>query len=97
MSALGIIGGTGLNELQGLEVVAEHRPDTPYGEPSGSILEGEYNQQQLFFLARHGTPHRIPPHRINYRGECVELESPRSDRGAGSERCGGNPARDEAR
>lgn len=75
MKALGIIGGTGLNELPGLERVAEHEPETPWGAPSASIQEGRYEGQQLFFLPRHGRPHRIPPHLINYRANLWALRS----------------------
>lgn len=73
MSATGIIGGTGLNNLQGLEVVAKHSPQTPWGAPSHSVLEGQYHGQRLFFLARHGVPHTIAPHRINYRANIWTL------------------------
>jgi 5'-methylthioinosine phosphorylase len=73
VSAIGVIGGTGLNELEGLEVLEQHHPQTPWGEPSAGILEGEYRQQRLFFLARHGTPHQIPPDRINYRANIWAL------------------------
>ena len=73
MATLALIGGTGLNELEGLEQLTEHRIETPFGEPSHAIVEGRYADTELFFLARHGVPHSIAPHRINYRANLWAL------------------------
>ena len=73
MNELALIGGTGLNRLQGLELFAEHALDTPYGPPSHPVYEGSYDGHTLFFLARHGVPHAIAPHRINYRANIWAL------------------------
>jgi len=73
MTRVAIIGGTGLNRLAGLETVAEHAVDTPWGSPSHAVLEGRYAGSTVFFLARHGVPHHIPPHRINYRANLWAL------------------------
>ncbi|SRR6056297_771098 len=73
MSTLAIIGGTGLDQLEGLEVVREHAPETPYGPPSRPVQEGMLNGTTLFFLHRHGSPAKIPPHRINYRANLWAL------------------------
>lgn len=72
---LGIIGGTGIEELEGLEVVQAHDLDTPYGKPSRAIQEGRIGDATLFFLQRHGSPGAIPPHLINYRANLWALQS----------------------
>jgi 5'-methylthioinosine phosphorylase len=69
-----VIGGTGLNRLPGLEIVQEHAVATPYGEVSHGVSEGRFGSHRLFFLARHGVPHRLPPHRINYRANLWALK-----------------------
>ena len=63
----GIIGGTGLTSLEGLVVDAEESVSTPWGEPSAALVRGRYQGREVVFLARHGNPHRIPPHQVNYR------------------------------
>lgn len=67
MTELAIIGGTGLTELEGLEITHRQVMYTPYGETSSPILHGTYENKALLFLARHGARHTIPPHKINYR------------------------------
>jgi 5'-deoxy-5'-methylthioadenosine phosphorylase len=72
--SLGLIGGTGLNALPGLEVVASHAVDTPFGQPSMAIEEGVYAGHKLFFLHRHGgRAQPIPPHLVNYRANVWAL------------------------
>jgi 5'-deoxy-5'-methylthioadenosine phosphorylase len=71
---VGLIGGTGLNSLEGLETLRSHAIETPYGQPSMAIEEGIYAGRPLFFMHRHGgagTP--IPPHRVNYRANIWAL------------------------
>ncbi|MEH6609901.1 MAG: S-methyl-5'-thioinosine phosphorylase [Halioglobus sp.] len=75
MSCVAVIGGTGLDQLQGLEIVASHPVDTPFGSPSRPIEEGNLNGQRVFFLQRHGSPEAIPPHMINYRANIWSLKS----------------------
>ena len=75
MTPLAIIGGTGLDELDGLEVVQAHCVQTPFGAPSRPIQEGRLGDASLFFLQRHGSPAAIPPHRINYRANLWALKS----------------------
>lgn len=70
-----VIGGSGLYQLPGLSQTAEHAVDTPFGKPSGLIVEGEINGQQIFFLARHGKGHSINPSEINYRANIYALKS----------------------
>lgn len=66
MTNLAIIGGTGLTRMEGLTVTRREMVKTPYGAPSCPIVFGELDGQEVAFLARHGSTHRIPPHRINY-------------------------------
>ncbi len=75
MKPLAIVGGTGIDELEGLEVVRDHRVETPYGEPSRPIQEGRLGSTSVYFLQRHGSPGAIPPHRINYRANIWALQS----------------------
>lgn len=75
MTRLAIIGGTGIDELEGLELVQSHAPQTPFGEPSRAIQEGRLGDARLFFLQRHGSPGAIPPHKINYRANLWALKS----------------------
>lgn len=67
MTELGIIGGTGLTSLAGLEIVRREVVNTPYGEPSGPLTHGVFCGKAVVFLARHGYGSNIPPHRVNYR------------------------------
>jgi 5'-methylthioinosine phosphorylase len=75
MKPLAIIGGTGIDELEGLEVLRDHRVATPFGEPSRPVQEGRLGRMPLYFLQRHGSPGAIPPHRINYRANIWALKS----------------------
>jgi 5'-methylthioinosine phosphorylase len=74
MKPLAIIGGTGIDELDGLEVLREHTLHTPYGNPSRPVQEGRLGSAQLFFLQRHGSPGAIPPHLINFRANLWALK-----------------------
>lgn len=70
---VGIIGGTGLTTLEGLEITAHRSVTTPWGPPSSDLVEGQLAGQSVVFLARHGNPHRIPPHQVNYRANIKAL------------------------
>ena len=65
--ALGIIGGTGLYEIEGFQNAQWVRIDSAFGPPSDELLIGELDGQRLVFLPRHGRGHRIPPTQVNYR------------------------------
>lgn len=69
--SLAIIGGTGALDL--FEVREQKRMETPYGAPSAALARIGLNHGEAWFLARHGRPHRIPPHRINYRANIDAL------------------------
>ena len=70
---VGIIGGTGLTSLSDLEIVGEETVSTRWGEPSDKLVHGRLGDQSVVFLARHGNPHRIPPHQVNYRANLQAL------------------------
>lgn len=74
MTTYAIIGGTGLTELEGLSLRQSQTFDTPYGAPSAPVQRGEYAGREVLFLARHGHPHRIPPHQVNYRANLWALQ-----------------------
>lgn len=73
MHPVGIIGGTGLTTLSGLEITGEREVHTSWGLPSAPLVEGRLGQQRVVFLSRHGNPHRIPPHQVNYRANLKAL------------------------
>jgi 5'-methylthioadenosine phosphorylase len=64
---IGIIGGSGLYDIDGLEDQAWRRVETPWGEPSDQVLEGRLAGVRCVFLPRHGRGHRITPTHLNYR------------------------------
>ncbi|TJY63054.1 S-methyl-5'-thioinosine phosphorylase [Sinimarinibacterium sp. CAU 1509] len=68
-----VIGGTGMNQWPGLQVIAQHAAQTPYGAPSAPLLDGMLDATPAIFLARHGEGHKIPPHAINYRANLRAL------------------------
>lgn len=74
MTVHAIIGGTGLTELPGLTLDQAVPMQTPFGQPSAHILRGTYAGREVLFLARHGHPHRIPPHQVNYRANLWALK-----------------------
>lgn len=71
---LGVIGGSGLYEMDGLERVEELRISTVFGDPSDAIISGWLGDTRLLFLPRHGRGHLFPPHRINYRANVLALK-----------------------
>ncbi|WP_415899849.1 MTAP family purine nucleoside phosphorylase [Neptuniibacter sp. QD48_11] len=71
---LGIIGGTGIYQLEGLEVMGEHEIETPFGSPSAPILQGRMGERDLFFLPRHGRRHELLPSEVNYRANIWALK-----------------------
>lgn len=75
MDTIGIIGGSGLYELPGLQDARWVRCDTPWGAPSDELLRGRLGDVELVFLARHGRGHRIPPDEVNYRANLHALKA----------------------
>ncbi len=66
-SVIGVIGGSGLYDLPGLENACWTAVESPWGAPSDELLIGTIGAKKLVFLPRHGRGHRIPPSEINYR------------------------------
>jgi 5'-methylthioadenosine phosphorylase len=73
--AIGIIGGSGLYEMEELRDATELKIDTPFGSPSDTFVGGKLSGRQVYFLPRHGRGHRILPHEINYRANIYALRS----------------------
>lgn len=67
MTAVAIIGGSGLTNLKTLRITRREVIRTPYGEPSAPMVFGQLGGQEAVFLPRHGAGHTIPPHEVNYR------------------------------
>src|SRR5436189_1524851 len=75
MRAIGIIGGSGLYEMEEVRGATEHKIDTPFGSPSDTLVGGKVSGRQVYFLPRHGPGHRILPHEINHRANIYALRS----------------------
>jgi 5'-methylthioadenosine phosphorylase len=73
--AIGIIGGSGLYQIEELRDATELKVDTPFGSPSDVLVGGKLSGRQVYFLPRHGRGHRILPHEINYRANIYALRS----------------------
>ena len=73
-SRTAILGGTGLTHPEHFEIERRSGVETPVGKPSADLLYGTLFGQSVVFLARHGNPHVIPPHRINYRANLWALK-----------------------
>ncbi|MBF0372738.1 MAG: S-methyl-5'-thioadenosine phosphorylase, partial [Alphaproteobacteria bacterium] len=67
MAVLGIIGGSGIYDIDGMANTRWVKVDSPFGDPSDELLFGELDGLELVFLPRHGRGHRIPPSDLNYR------------------------------
>jgi 5'-methylthioadenosine phosphorylase len=71
---IGIVGGTGLYDLEGLTGQEWRRVESPFGAPSDELLFGMFGDHRVVFLPRHGRGHRIPPHEINFRANIDALK-----------------------
>lgn len=63
---IGVIGGSGLYQIEGLENIEYKKVDTPFGAPSADYLVGDINGKTLIFLPRHGRDHTLLPSEVNY-------------------------------
>jgi 5'-methylthioadenosine phosphorylase len=72
---VGIIGGSGLYEMEGLTQAREVRIETPFGAPSEALVVGTLGGQRVAFLARHGRGHRILPGELNYRANIYAMKT----------------------
>src|SRR2546421_7281188 len=73
--AIGIIGGSGLYQMESVENPTEQRVETPFGDPSDAFIGGRIQGRQVYFLPRHGRGHRLLPHELNYRANIYALRS----------------------
>lgn len=71
---LGVIGGSGVYKMDGVEYTKEHHLSTPYGAPSDAVLEAKIVDRKVFFLPRHGRGHRFTPTEVNYRANIHALK-----------------------
>lgn len=74
MRTLGVIGGSGLYEMAGLEGVERVRLSTPFGDPSDDFVTGKLGTTRLVFLPRHGRGHRILPGELNFRANLYGMK-----------------------
>jgi len=74
-SAIGIIGGSGLYQMEEVRNATEYEIDTPFGSPSDTLIGGKVSGRQVYFLPRHGRGHRILPHELNHRANIYALRS----------------------
>jgi 5'-methylthioadenosine phosphorylase len=74
MSKLGIIGGSGIYAIDDMDAGESHNLATPFGVPSGPVLEGKLGQTDILFLPRHGEGHRLSPSEIPYRANVYALK-----------------------
>jgi len=73
-TVIGVIGGSGLYEMEGLENVRQLRVETPFGEPSDEYVTGVLNGVEMVFLPRHGRGHRYLPSEVNYRANIYGMK-----------------------
>jgi len=72
--AVGIIGGTGLQAVEGMTAVKRHRVKTPFGPPSDELLSGSLDGVRVVFLTRHGSGHRVGPSQLNFRANIFAMK-----------------------
>src|SRR5881398_3865651 len=73
--AIGIIGGSGLYQMEQLRDATEQKIETPFGSPSDALIGGKLSGRRVYFLPRHGRGHRILPHELNHRANIYALRS----------------------
>src|SRR5881392_1420660 len=73
--AIGIIGGSGLYQMEQLRDATEQKIETPFGSPSDALIGGNLSGRRVYFLPRHGRGHRILPHELNHRANIYALRS----------------------
>jgi 5'-methylthioadenosine phosphorylase len=74
-AAIGIIGGSGLYQMESVSDPSEHQIETPFGAPSDTIIGGNVAGRRVYFLPRHGRGHRLLPHELNHRANIYALRS----------------------
>ncbi len=73
-SVIGVIGGSGIYEVEGLSNTRWEQVASPFGEPSDALLFGDLEGQPMVFLPRHGRGHELPPNGVNYRANIDALK-----------------------
>ena len=71
---VGVIGGSGVYDIDGLDGVRWEKVDSPFGTPSDELLFGTLGTQAIVFLPRHGRGHRLPPSEVTYRANIDVLK-----------------------
>src|SRR3990170_5855247 len=74
MKVVGVIGGSGLYEMEGLTDVKSVRVETPFGDPSDEYITGMLGDVKMIFLPRHGRGHRLLPTEVNYRANIYGMK-----------------------
>ena len=85
---IGVIGGSGLYQMEGLIDVEERHVATPFGDPSDAVVIGTLEGARVAFVARHGRGHRIMPTEVNYRANIFALKSLGVEQVIGISACG---------
>lgn len=88
MPGIGIIGGSGLYEIEGMQVIKQLRVRTPFGNPSDKFTIGKLEGKEVVFLPRHGVGHRISPSEINYRANIFAMKKLGAERIISVTACG---------
>ncbi|MBC7715151.1 MAG: S-methyl-5'-thioadenosine phosphorylase [Rhizobacter sp.] len=71
---IGVIGGSGVYKIEGVEVTREHKVTTPFGNPSADVIEANLNGISFYFIPRHGKGHTLTPSEVNYRANIFALK-----------------------
>lgn len=74
MNIIGIIGGSGLYEIEGLTSIEEVKVETPFGSPSDAYISGMLHGTKIYFLPRHGRGHKFTPTEVNYRANIYGMK-----------------------
>jgi 5'-methylthioadenosine phosphorylase len=85
---IGVIGGSGLYDIEALEVSSQETIDTPFGDPSSPIVMGKLGEQEIAFIARHGIGHTLSPSEVNYRANIYALKALGIERVVSVSACG---------
>jgi 5'-methylthioadenosine phosphorylase len=88
MGKIGVIGGSGLYEMKGLQVKEKLNVETPFGKPSDEYVVGELAGKEVIFLPRHGRGHRLLPHEVNYRANIYGMKKLGAERIISIAACG---------
>lgn len=88
MKKIGVIGGSGLYNIEGLEVKDSVKVTTPFGDPSGELIVGVLKGREVVFLPRHGKNHTINPTKVNYRANIFAMKKLNVDRIISISACG---------